>query len=91
MRRINNEHKVQLLNNGSRKLLKQNQDLENAVRIGEEAEVEARDIKLNLENNTNQLAGIGNNVRRMNDQLSVGSKLIDVMKRHEMKNKFILL
>ena len=91
MRKINNTQKQHLLNNGNKQLFKQNQSLEDAVRIGEEAEIEARDIKLNLEGHTSQLESIGNNVGRLNGHLSKGAKLIDTMRRHEMKNKVILI
>ena len=80
-----------MLNQGNQKLLKQNQQLEDAVRFGAQAEIEARDIKLDLEGQSNQLENVGGNIGRLGGHLAAGSKLIDVMRRHETKNKLILL
>ena len=91
MRRINNDHKQFLLKQGDQRLANQNKRLQDAIAIGSEAEVEARDIKINLEGQTRQLEGTRDNVNRINGHLAQGSRLIDVMRRHEMKNKIILM
>ncbi len=89
--RINNDGKQQLLNSGNSAMAKQNMKLEEAVRFGEEAEVQARDIKVDLEGQTSKLENMGRNIGGINRNLHQGSKLIDIMKRHEMKNKLLIL
>ncbi|CAI2379089.1 unnamed protein product [Moneuplotes crassus] len=86
-----NEGKQTLLNSGNQALLKQNQKLQDAVRFGEEAEIQARDIKIDLEGQTAKLENVNRNIGGVNNNLHQGNKLIDVMKRHEMKNKLLLL
>ncbi len=90
-KKINNEHKQHLLNAGGQRVKNQNDHLHDAIMIGSEAEIEAKDIKLNLEGQGNQLEGTRNNIYRINRNLTAGSRLIDAMKRHETKNKMILI
>jgi hypothetical protein len=87
---INNEHKKHLLNPEGSKLSRQNNRLHEAIQIGSEAEIEARDIKLNLEGQTRQLEDIDGNVHRLQGNLSMSNRMIDVMRRHEMKSKMLL-
>lgn len=68
----------------------QNRLLDDAIKIGSEAEIDARDIKIDLERQSRQLEGTGNNVHRIHGNLSAGNKLIDAMMRHEMRNKWLL-
>jgi hypothetical protein len=85
--RINNEHKQHLLNPAGKRMNNQNRLLDDAIKIGSEAEIDARDIKIDLERQSRQLEGTGNNVHRIHGNLSAGNKLIDAMMRHEMRNK----
>ena len=84
------DHKQHLLKPEGMRMQRQNHDLEEAVKIGEEAELEARDIKINLDHNARNLDHARDNVRRINGNLSVGNRLIDTMRRHEFKNKMII-
>ena len=64
--------------------------LEEAIRIGNEAELEARDIKINLDGQSRQLQNANDNVFRMNGELTIGSRLINKMKWHQTKNKLLI-
>ena len=91
MKRINNEHKQHLLNPEGKRTQNQNQRLAEAIQIGSEAEIEARDIKVNMEGQSRTLQHANDNVHRINGNLTQGSNLIDAMRKHEMRNKLLLL
>lgn len=73
-----------------RQVAKNNQKLDEALSVGYAAETTAKDIKLGLHSNSEKLNRAGDNVHRINGQLSVSNRLIDVMQRHETKNKIII-
>ena len=85
--RINNEHKQHLLNPTGNRLNNQNRLLDDAIKIGSEAEIDARDIKIDLDRQNRQLEQTNTNVHRIHGNLSAGNKLVDTMLRHEMRNK----
>ena len=64
--------------------------LNNAIKIGREAENTAADTKLNLQSNTEKLGKTRDKVFRLHGQLSQSNKLVDVIRRQEMKNKIIV-
>ena len=82
-----NQH---LLNAQNNHMNGQNNKLKDAVMFAEQAELDARDIKVNLDRNARSLQNANDNVHRINGELTKGSRLIDTMRRHEMKNRIIL-
>ena len=82
-----NQH---LLNAQNNHMNDQNNKLKDAVMFAEQAELDARDIKVNLDRNARSLQNANDNVHRINGELTKGSRLIDTMRRHEMKNRIIL-
>mmetsp|Transcript_5951 Transcript_5951/g.5110 ORF Transcript_5951/g.5110 Transcript_5951/m.5110 type:complete len:155 (+) Transcript_5951:213-677(+) len=92
---LNNDSDLEV--EGSRKvdrylnnLSRNNNKLRDAIVVGEEAETVARDTKLNMSSNTNKMIKTSDNMGRMNRELRQGEKLIDIIRRNEMKNKLIL-
>ena len=71
-------------------LSKNNNKLGNAIRIGNEADQVARDIKLGLSSQSDKLEKMGNNMGRLQSQLSISNRIINVIWRNEIKNKVIL-
>ena len=71
-------------------LSKNNQKLSDAIKIGSQADQDARDIKLGLSSQTDKLSKMSNNVVRTQYQLSISNRLIDTIWRNETKNKLIL-
>ena len=64
--------------------------MQEAIRIGSEAEVEARDIKLNLEGQSRQLEDIDDDVHRIDGNLTQSNRMLDLMRRHELKSRLLL-
>ena len=87
---VNNEHQRFLLNGEYQKVQQQNEKLQEAIKIGSEAEVEARDIILNLDHQNRGLENMTQNVNRINGNLTKGNMLINTMRRHEMTTKIIM-
>ena len=71
-------------------LSKNNQKLSDAIKIGSQADQDARDIKLGLSSQTDKLSKMSNNVVRTQYQLSISNRLVDTIWRNETKNKLIL-
>ena len=94
---LNGRNEPDMERNGTQKvdrylqsLSKNNNKLSQAISIGNETENVARDIKIGLHSNTEKLHKTHRNVGRIQTQLSLSNKLIDVIRRNEMKNKIIL-
>ena len=64
--------------------------LEDAKRVGYEAENIAGDIKVNLAGQTDKIKKIHSNVHQISGNLTVSNRIMDAIKRGNMKNKLIL-
>ena len=71
-------------------LSKNNNKLRNAIIVGNETEIVARDTKINLHSNTDKLQGIQSNMGRVKRELTISDKLINIIKRNEQRNKIII-
>lgn len=84
-------------NNPNKKLLggnvilsDQNKKLQNAIAVGYEAENVAKDTKLNLQGDTEKMNKMRDNLGRIQNDMSLSDKLLDVIKWNEQKNSIIL-
>ena len=54
------------------------------------AEIMAKDIKVNLNSNTDKIERANNNVIRIQTQLGLADRLINIISRNEKRNTLIL-
>ena len=54
------------------------------------AEIMAKDIKVNLNSNTDKIERANNNVMRIQTQLGLADRLINIISRNEKRNTLIL-
>ena len=85
-----NELSMQQNDHRMRQISKNNRKLQDAISVGYETENTAKDIKLGLHNNSDKLRRANDNVHRINGQLTLSNRLIDIMQAHENKNKLII-
>ena len=71
-------------------LSKNNNRLSQAIRVGSETENVARDIKLGLNSNSEKLNRASHNVGRVQTQLALSNKLVDIIRRNELRNRIVL-
>jgi len=84
------EHKRKMGNKQYQQLTKNNKNLNDAISIGRGAESTAIDTKLNLQSNNEKLSNTRDNVFRMQGELSKSNRIVDVIRRNELKNKIIV-
>ena len=76
---------------GSNALLSdQNRKLNNAIRVGNEAEIIAKDTKFNLAADTEKFIKIKDNIGRIDREVSLSDKLLDIIKKNETRNRCLL-
>lgn len=68
----------------------QNYRLGQAIRIGNEAEIIAKDTKIHLQADTEKLDRMHNNVRNINGELTMSDKLLNAIKKNESRNRIML-
>ena len=64
--------------------------LQNAIAVGNEAEVVAKDTKLNLQGDTEKMDNMRNKLVKIQGDVSLSDKLLDVIKWNEQKNSIVL-
>ena len=82
---------------GNKSLLKenallsdQNKKLTHAIRVGREAEVVAKDTKVQLYSDTEKMEKLRVNVRNIDGELTISDKLLNIIKKNETRNSLIL-
>mmetsp|Transcript_21036 Transcript_21036/g.23421 ORF Transcript_21036/g.23421 Transcript_21036/m.23421 type:complete len:104 (+) Transcript_21036:278-589(+) len=65
----------------------QNHRLKHAIKVGNEAEVVAKDTMINLEAGTNKMHNIRDNIGRVNKEMTLSDKLLDIIKKNESRNR----
>ena len=78
-----NDHKQRLL-------YEQNTKLERVIQFGNEADNLGRDIKVNLDGQTAQMRKAQDNTRKIGGELAISNRLLNIIKKNEMKNKITL-
>ncbi|CAI2376390.1 unnamed protein product [Moneuplotes crassus] len=68
----------------------QHNKLNQVIRVGHETEVIAQDTKFNLAKDTEKMQRIRDNIGRVDDEMTISDKLIDIIRRNESRNRFIL-
>ena len=68
----------------------QNRKLHNAIRVGNEAEVVAKDTKVQLHADGEKMERMRRNIGNINGELKVSDKLLNIIKKNESRNSLIL-
>ena len=71
-------------------LYNNNGRLDDAIRVGAESEIVARDIKVGLHANSDTLNRANQNVHRIQGELGIADGLINIIARNEKRNTLIL-
>ena len=76
---------------GADKILSDNnKKLNNAIVVGYEAEVVAKDTKINLQGDSEKMVKMGDKLHRIDVDVGSSDKLVDIIKWNEQKNSIIL-
>ncbi|CAI2376060.1 unnamed protein product [Moneuplotes crassus] len=86
----NESFQDQRLLNENAPLSDQQNKLNQAIRVGHEAEVIAKDTKFNLAKDTDKMQKIRQNLGKVDGEMTVSDRLLDIIKKNESRNRCVL-